>query len=554
MKRGRQTTPKPSASEQLRRTLEHLANIVEDGLLVVDRDYRVLFANPAMHQRLPQESQRVEGKRCYEVFENRNTPCDTLLWRCPLSKVLQNGDPSTLVHPDYNANPEGNVAQHIRIAMHPLYDPQGDIEAVAEIRRNVTAEREMESRAMRGYHQLQALSRISDAVSGLRNLDAVLNVSLDAALEITGGAVGGILLLDEESQTLSYRVYRGLSAKYVEQMRMSVGEGIAGTVAQNGEPTLVEDISQDARAACPDLVSTEGLKGFISVPLKAKGEVVGVMNVASHARGEFSTEDMYLLGSIGCQVGIAIEQAGLYERLAHQRERLRALLQHALTAQEDERKRITRELHDETSQAITSVSLNLQALSSTAELKGITDPDFLGVLEKTQSLATYAGNEIVRLMKELRPSLLDELGLTAAINRYARNALEPHGLEVTTEFTGVDERVPSEVEVTLFRISQGAIGNILEHSEAKHTDINLECNDKECTLKIKDDGKGFNVNEITSIDPSGRGAGLFTIKERARLVGGACNIASQEGMGTEITVKVPLRQDVTYEEDNGSHS
>ncbi|MFP3975647.1 MAG: GAF domain-containing protein, partial [Dehalococcoidia bacterium] len=478
MKRGKQTSPNASTGIQPKQALEYLANAVEDGLIVVDREYRVLFANSVMRQRVPQESQRVEGKRCYKVFEHRNTPCDTPLWRCPLSKVLQNGNSATLVHPDYKAHHEGNTAQHIKITMHPLHDQQGNIGAVAEVRRDVTAEREMESRIMRGYHQLQALGRISDAVSGLRNLDAVLNVSLNAALEIIGGAVGGILLLDEESQTLSYRVYRGLSPKYVEQMRMAVGEGIAGMVSQNGDPILVEDISQDPRAAYPDVVSTEGLKGFLSVPLKAKGEVVGVMNVASHEPGKFSTEDMYLLGSIGCQVGIAIEQAGLYERLAHQRERLRSLLQHSLTAQENERKRIARELHDETSQAITSVSLNLQALSSTAELKGITDPDFLGVLEKTQSLATHAGNEIVRLMKELRPSLLDELGLTAAINRYARNALEPHGLEVNTEFTGVDERVPSEVEVTLFRISQGAIGNILEHSEAKHTDITLECNNK----------------------------------------------------------------------------
>lgn len=554
MKSGKQTTTKPASSEQLRRTLEHLANVVEDGLLVVDRDYRVIFANPVMRRRLSQEPQRIEGIRCYEVFENRDTPCDAPLWSCPLTKVLQNGNPATLVHPDYRGDSGGNVAQHLKIVMHPLHDPQGNIEALAEVRRDVTAEREMESRVMRGYHDLQALSRISDAVSGLKNLDGVLNVSLDATLEIQGGAVGGILLLDEESQTLSYRVYRGLSARYVEQMRMAVGEGIAGMVAQIGEPTLVENISQDPRAAYPDLVSTEGLKGFLSVPLKSKGKVVGVLNVASHAPGEFSTEDMYLLGSIGCQVGTAIEQAGLYERLAHQRERLRALLQHALTAQEDERRRIARELHDETSQAITSVSLNLQALSSTAEAKGITDPDVLGVLEKTQSLATHAGNEIVRLMKELRPSLLDELGLTAAINRYARNTLEPHGLEVNTEFAGVGERVPSEVEVTLFRISQGAIGNILEHSGAKHTGISLECDDRECTLKIQDDGEGFNVNEITSIDPSGRGAGLFTIKERARLIGGTCNIASQKGKGTEITVRVPLQQDVTYGEDNGSDS
>jgi len=190
-----------------------------------------------------------------------------------------------------------------------------------------------------------------------------------------------------------------------------------------------------------------------------------------------------------------------------------------------------------------------------SEARGITDPEFINMFDKTQSLATYAGTEIVRMMKELRPTLLDELGLAAAVNRYARDTLEPHGIEVETEIIGMDEfRVPSEVEVTLFRISQGVIGNIREHSEASHAHIYLESNDNECIMIIKDDGKGFDVSKITQVDRSGRGAGLFIMKERAELVGGTGSVVSKPGAGTEITVNVPLTEDIANGKDTGTDS
>jgi two-component system NarL family sensor kinase len=526
---------------------------IEDKLFVIDKEYRVNFANLAMKRSLP-EGKPFIGKRCYEVFEGRSNPCCPPLWNCPLTKVLQSGDPTTIISPAHVLSNETVPNRYVKITLYPLKDSQGDINAIAELRKDVTAERELENQILRRHHHLHALNRISSATSGLWDLDAILNIALDTVLEIIGAETGGILLFHEQTQKLSYRVYRGLSAKYVEQMEMSLGEGVAGRVAQTGEPVVLEDISRDPRAAYPDLVSTEGLRGFVSVPLKAKDEVVGVMNVASHMPGQFSAEDMYLLNSIGCQLGTAIEQARLYQRLELGRERYQTLLQHALTAQEEERKRIARELHDETSQALTSLTLNLQAAITKAETDGVEDADFIGKLRKIQSLAVHTQNEISKLMKELRPTLLDELGLPAAISRYAKDSLESLGAKVFTEFEGVEERLPTEVEVTLFRIAQGTIGNILEHAKAKNVSIRLECNASECVLDVKDDGKGFDVSKITRVDKGGRGAGLFTMKERARLVGGRCSIKSRPGKGTRIIVKVPLKGFAADAEDRSINS
>jgi len=379
------------------------------------------------------------------------------------------------------------------------------------------------------HHELVALSQVSAAISGLWDLDAILRVALDNMLNIMSGTIGGILLLDEQTQTLSYRVHQGLSDRYVEEMRMSLGEGIAGRVAENSKSVLLEDISADPRAAHPDLVSKEGLKAFISVPLRAKDKVLGVINVASHMPHHFTTNDMYLLHSIGDQLGVAIEQARLYERLRKARERYRQLARQTLVAEEEERKRIARELHDETSQSLSGLALQLQALVDMTEMSGSQDPEFIARLKKVQSLAIQVHSEISRLIADLRPALLDTLGL-----------VPPLDISVTVEIKGVSRPLALEVEVGLFRWAQGAIGNIAQHSRAKNATIILEYRDNELLLRISDDGQGFDVSKITDIDESGRGRGLFSMKERVGLLGGTCSIESRLGRGTAVLARVPI--------------
>ena len=541
---------KDTEDTRLEVRLQDIMDAVEDELLVIDRDYCVRYANAAMLNRIREKVESPIGKLCYQVFYDRDKPCHEPSWDCPLQKVIESNRMATAIRPTDHLGAE----RYFKINAYPLRDNRGNTIAIVELRRDVTAERELEMQILRRRHQLIALSHISSAVSGLLDLDTILRAALDNVLELIDGDIGGILFLDEETKELYYRVQHGLSARFTEEMRISLGEGIAGRVAQTGKSILLEDISKDPRAVRPDLISSEGLKGFVSIPLNSKDKVVGVMNIASHVIGRFDAEDMSLLGSIGNYLGTAIEQAKLYDRLAKAGERYRALLQHALTAQEQERKRIARELHDETSQALTSLTLSLQAIMTVAEMKGIGDAEFIEKVRETHSFAVHAGHEIVRLMKELRPSLLDELGMPAAIQRHAKDTLQAQGINVTAEFKGTDERFPPEVEVTLFRVAQGLVGNILEHSRAKNALIKLECSASECVLYVEDDGKGFDVSKLTRVDPSGRGAGLFTMKERVSLAGGTCRVNSRPGRGTKVTVRIPLVEGVTHEENKGTDS
>jgi signal transduction histidine kinase len=398
------------------------------------------------------------------------------------------------------------------------------------------------------YQELLALSRVSAAISGLWDLDAVLKVALDNILRIMKGTIGGILLLDEPTQTLSYHIHQGLSDNYVENMRLSLGEGIAGRVAQSGKAILLEDISLDSRVGHPDLIRAEGLKAFICVPIRAKDNVLGVINVASRKSHRFTRHDLHLLHSIGDQLGVAIQQAKLYERLRKARERYRKLTRQILVAQEDERKRLARELHDETSQTLSGLTLQLQALTDMAE-KSRGDPELITRLKKVQSLAVHVHTEIRRLMTDLRPSLLDTLGLVPAIRQLADTRLRPLNINVTVKTTGRERRLDSEVETGFFRVAQGSIGNIIEHSKAKNAAITVEYGDNELVLRITDDGQGFDVSDITYVEVWGRGRGLFSMRERIMLLGGTASVDSKIGQGTTVRASVPIGQGEEHERE-----
>lgn len=387
---------------------------------------------------------------------------------------------------------------------------------------------------------LVAVSRVSAAISGLGNLDAILKIGLDTTLEFMHGTSGGIMLLDEENGLLSYRVTRGLSHRYAEEMHMKVGEGIAGKAAQSGKAVLLDDISNEPTATRPDLISLEGLRAFVSVPLKAKEKVLGVMNCTSGKPRHFTQRDTHLLQSIGDQLGIAIEQAGLHQRLRKSRERYRQLARRVIVTQEEERKKIARDLHDETSQILAGLALNLQALIEMAESAGIRDERFLEILKKSHSSTEQIHGEISRMIADLRPTQLDTLGLVSAIREYVNFNLSSRGIKVHFDLDEINKKLHAEEELSIFRWVQGAIGNIAQHSRAQNVNVSVKQRDNELVVQISDDGVGFDFDQLTDMREVGRGYGLLNMKERITLIGGRCSVDPEPGKGTTVTAIVPF--------------
>jgi signal transduction histidine kinase len=237
---------------------------------------------------------------------------------------------------------------------------------------------------------------------------------------------------------------------------------------------------------------------------------------------------------------VAIERAEALEQLTQGRETYRQLARHYLVAQDEERRRLARELHDETSQSLSALALNIRAAAEMAELLD-QDQGLVERMKKLESMAQQTAQELSRIINDLRPALLDSAGLVPAIRRFAEDKLQPQGIDIMIEVRGSLPRLAPEVEATIYRFTQGAIANIARHAEAQKLFILIECGEDLLSLQIADDGRGFDVSTITGIDETtGRGRGLFAMKERIRLLGGTCRVESAVGEGTTVVAEIPI--------------
>ncbi|MDQ3694371.1 MAG: sensor histidine kinase [Chloroflexota bacterium] len=224
------------------------------------------------------------------------------------------------------------------------------------------------------------------------------------------------------------------------------------------------------------------------------------------------------------------------DELERDRAELRAMASQVINAQEEERKRIARELHDDTAQILFAQLLRLTALQTSP------NDETRATAADLEEMTVEALEGVRRLALELRPPALDDLGLHAALADLAQRFGEQLGIPVEITTRGPRGRLPGEVELVLYRVAQEALTNVAKHAAASRVGIDLERQAADVTLAVEDDGIGFDPKQETARDGRGLGLGLFGMAERVSLVGGTCSIWSQPGRGTEIFAFIPLAQ------------
>lgn len=224
----------------------------------------------------------------------------------------------------------------------------------------------------------------------------------------------------------------------------------------------------------------------------------------------------------------------MLDELSDSRNRLEVLSGKVLGAQEDERKRVARELHDETSQALTSLMIEMKMLEKL-------DPEERR--KKIADLWDYTSqilDGVHRLTRELRPRDLDELGLVPALRSYIKESAKRFDIGIDLEVTGLRGRLPDNVEVALYRVVQEALTNAAKHSEAGSVRVAIRREDDLVVVAIKDDGRGFDLGEVKNLKE--QGLGLFGMRERMSIVGGELEISSSPGQGTEVVARIPWKE------------
>ena len=393
-------------------------------------------------------------------------------------------------------------------------------------------------RLLRRNRELAALNLMASAISQSRTLQEVLDTALDRSLQVTSLAAGWIWLLRGDADSLRLGAQVGFAKNGLLQETSGLRNGgcACGDVIADGQTRFVE--GSDGRCA---LLKTTGLYGHLSVPLVAKGRTLGVMNLATAQRREFAREELDILGAIGSQIGVAIENARLWEELVRKEELRVQLLDKIIGAQEEERKRIARELHDETSQALTSLIVTLRLMEESR------DPEEVARhAREVRRIATSTLTAVHDLARELRPSVLDHLGLTPALERYTREYAERHRLELDFQVLGLEGvRLEPRVETALYRIVQEALTNVARHARARRVAVLMERRQDRVVVIVEDDGQGFELATVEGEGADRQALGVFGMRERAALVGGTLTIESSPGSGTTVFVDVPLTEGVT---------
>jgi two-component system sensor histidine kinase UhpB len=239
---------------------------------------------------------------------------------------------------------------------------------------------------------------------------------------------------------------------------------------------------------------------------------------------------------------LVVAMNSMLERLDRRTNQWRALSERAINAQEEERRRIARGLHDDTAQTISTLIIYLERLEADlpadpAEYRPV---EYRYRLSEIRRLATGMLEELRKNIWDLRPTILDDLGLVPAIRWYAQSNLEQAGVNLRFDFQSENMRLSPPLETMLFRVSQEAVSNILHHANASSVLISLWTDQSKVCLEVEDDGQGFDVERTSGEAVAKKQLGLLGIQERVSLIGGEVQISSAPGRGTRLEVSVPL--------------
>jgi two-component system nitrate/nitrite sensor histidine kinase NarX len=371
--------------------------------------------------------------------------------------------------------------------------------------------------------ELATLNAIAAEVSHSLDLSEVMNSALDELLEVLEMGTGQAFLLEDETGMLISITHRGLSEEFASySARLPLDASLAVQAAQEYRPLIraVADYpeGEGGSQSLRHWLENEELQLVICIPLIAHGTMVGAINLGSRTPRLIAPEEESLLAAIGHQIGVAVENARLYE----QAQQLAVM---------KERNRLARDLHDSVTQALYGVTLYAEAAARQLQSGQVEMAS--GHLDEIRKTAQESLREMRLLIFELRLPMLKKEGLAAALQARLESVEGRVGLK--TKFSAVGNgRLKPEIEEGLYRIAQEALNNALKHAHATRVSVSLRQYDHAVTLEIVDDGRGFDPVEIQERG----GFGLRGMEERALRLGGELTVRSSPGKGTQVRMEV----------------
>ena len=420
--------------------------------------------------------------------------------------------------------------------------------AIAEARER-RARLAAEQRAHALTNLYAALSESNDALARAQGRDELFRDICRIAVARGGFKYAWVGLVGGEGGMVRPVVHFGAGEGFVEgrevplDARQPGGRRPMATAAREGRPCVCNDVLGDRRfGAVHERMRVQQFRSTAALPLLLEDQPIGGFGLYASELGYFDDERMHLLSELAGNIAFALdrfEQEAVRSRaetaILETRGQLQALSKRLIEVQEDERREIARELHDEIGQALSLVKIKLQ---QAARLHG-RDTEVL--LEDCIQIADYTLKQVRDMSLDLRPPLLDDLGLHAALEWTLQRREQAAGWQTTIIGDPLPGRLAPEIETACFRVAQEALTNVARHAQAKKVEVRLRIVGGELELAVRDDGRGFDPEEVTRRPAQHASLGLVSMKERAALVGGWLEISTSAGGGTEVRAAFPLR-------------
>ena len=424
-----------------------------------------------------------------------------------------------------------------------------------------TAEAYLNSEAQlaRRSEQLAALNALALAASQSLDLGKTITTALEQTMGTLDAAAGMVFLQGEGRSGLRLEAHRGISVTMAEkEARLAPGHCLCGQAVKTRRVLFAADVGEDVRCTS-DLCICEGFRSVACAPLEAKGQLVGLLQLASPDVGHFTDGQRDFVAAMARQMSVSIENARLYDTvrvfnveleqkvnqrtrelesarwaLAEKARQLQRLLSDSYRIQEDTQARIAHDMHDGVTQMIIGALYETQAARQALS----DDPERAAEsLARAQHLLTEVEVEIRRVIYDLHPPILDAMGLVVALKRFAATFTAAFSVECEIQVIGRSRRLPKEIEVAVFRIIQAALHNVASHAHAQRAQVSFDFGADWLKVWIEDDGVGFDPAAVLAM--SGEHLGLIGMKERAEGLGAELIVNSTPGNGTRIELRLP---------------
>jgi PAS domain S-box-containing protein len=514
------------------------SSIVEsslDGIMVVQNE-RLVYVNPSAVSLFGYISaEEMQSLKFTDTVAPQSKPFLTMTpdGRTAGEEVLRNYELRGLTKQGKIIDLEAN-AHVIAWNDHP---------AVQASFRNITKRKMLEREQTLWLLEQETLSDIDRKLVGVVDLNKIFAAILQQTLNLTRAHFGGILLFDELHLHLQWNSICGNTLQHTAEM-FQPNETLLD-IFKNEEPLIIQNSSTSTRYPLSQLsiVGEEKLISSAWLPLKVDGKCKGMLVVGYQQYHDYAGREMRLLISLAEKNSIAMVNAQLYTDLLQREKELEILSSARVQAQEDERRRIAREIHDGLGQMLTAIKFNLEILEDMITA----GKDERERIDDMKNLLDSVMKEAREISYNLMPSVLDDFGLAPALQLLSEQFSNRTDVKVQFQAHGITGRLDSNLEIGLYRIAQESLNNVSKHAEATEVNLQIIRHSNGIRLVIEDNGKGI-TNQSSLIRATGKGGmGLPGMRERASSIGGALTIDSTPNNGTLITVEVPLIKSNTHE-------